>query len=106
MKGFSQSDPRPYLEVEIDGHSLPFLCDSGAQVNTMSQAFFEQYFAHKRRQYLTHPGLRLVGAGNNPMGLSEVYYLPVKRAHKTEYISFCVVDNNEYNILGIPAMQA
>ena len=105
-KGFNQSDPRPYIELEIDGVPVPCLFDSGAQLSTMGADFFNEHFRSKNQRFIKTPGPTILGAGNNPLGVAEVYHLPVKRNGKTIMLPFNVVDNNEHNIVGIPAMQA
>jgi len=51
------------------------------------------------------PGPRLLGASSNNLGFSDYYTMPVKCRCQKFFLDFCVTDNMEVNILGVPQMQ-
>ena len=78
------SDPRPHLILEVDGQDIGFLYDSGAQVNTIARSLFDQYFSNRpSARYRPHVGPSILGAGQNNMGYSDCYTMPVKFKGKT-----------------------
>jgi hypothetical protein len=72
----------------------------------MGAEYFNTHFRARKQRFVKTPGMTLLGAGNNSLGLNEVYHLPVKRNGRTVFIAFNVAEHNEHNIIGIPAMQA
>ena len=102
-QGIYKSDPRPSLALEIDGIEIPFLYDSGAQTGTISKETFDRYFANRR--YARKPGPRILGAGNNNLGLSDCYTMPVRCRGQSYLVDFCVANDMDINVLGVPQLQ-
>ena len=99
-KGLMFGDPQLELVLEVAGIDTPFLYDTGAQANCMTLETYEQ-FKHLRTPP-ANGSTRVVGAGDNNLGLQTIKILPVKYKGQTYYESFMVCANLEFNIIGMP----
>ena len=88
------------MVLEVAGVDTPFLYDTGAQANCMTIETYKQ-FEHLRTPP-ANGSTRIIGAGDNNLGLQTIKLLPVKYKGQTYYESFMVCANLEYNIIGMP----
>jgi hypothetical protein len=90
----------------VDGQDIGLIYDSGAQVNTFTKSLFNKYFANRpSARFRPKVGPSVVGAGENNMGYSDCYTMPVKFGGKRHMIPFCVVENMEHCLIGVNGLQ-
>jgi len=103
-KGLSKTDPRPRIPLTIQGTTVDALFDTGAQINCLTRATYDKFFAHLHRVGRNGRNGAILGAGSNNLHISAIHKWSVTCNGRTELQEFWICDTLNENIVGIPFM--